>query len=89
MNIVEPGVTKEERDARLMSMSDEELEKYFERQEQINQRVYARSRTVLSQDQLDALGAFQTNQLKMQRFGMDMARKMMGGEKPSAGPPAK
>ena len=70
-------------------MSEEELEKYFQRQEQINQRVYARSRTVLNQDQLDALGAFQTNQLKMQRFGMDMARKMVSGEKSNASPSAK
>ena len=61
--------------------SDEKMNKHFEEQEQLNQRILDRARAVLTPEQLNSLASFQTNQLQMQRFGMSMAAKMMGGKK--------
>jgi hypothetical protein len=41
----------------------------------------------LSQEQFDQLASFQTGQINMQRMGIQMARKMMGGAEPGAAAP--
>jgi len=62
-------------------MSEDKMKEFFKQQEEINQRVLDRARAVLTPEQLNTLSNFQTNQLQMQRFGMSMAVKMMGGKK--------
>ena len=70
-------------------MSDDKVDQYMQALETINQRVYDRARTILSFEQLNTLGRFQTNQLQMMRMGMGMMKTMFGSEKPSgpAAPP--
>lgn len=41
-------------------------------QQNLGQRVYDRARSVLQPEQLDAFGAFQTNQLSLQRIGIQL-----------------
>ena len=56
----------------------------------MNQRVYERAKAVLSPEQLNGFGRFQTNQLQMMRMGMTMARKFLGPDNsgaPVASPP--
>lgn len=60
--------------------SDEAMEKVLQQQTELNARVLERSRGVLSQEQFDQLAAFQTGQINMQRMGLQMARKMIGGD---------
>ncbi|MDB6038006.1 MAG: hypothetical protein JWM99_1847 [Verrucomicrobiales bacterium] len=67
--------------------SDEAMEKLLQQQSELNSRVLERSRGVLSEEQFDQLASFQTGQINMQRVGMQMARKMMGGDDVAA-PPA-
>jgi len=62
-------------------VSEEAMDKHFKRQEEINQRVLERARTVLSEEQLAHFGKFQENQVNMQKVGLNMARKMMGPAK--------
>ena len=62
-------------------MADDKVEQYMQAQETINQRVYDRARTILSPDQLNTLGKFQTNQLQMARMGMGMMKTMFGPDK--------
>ena len=45
-------------------------------QDTVGQRVYERARTILSPDQLDTWGKYQTNRMQMMRMGMNMAKKM-------------
>ena len=69
--------------AKLEAMfSEEQADKLFQSQEAVNQRVFERARAVLSTDQLEAFGKFQTNQLQMMRMGIGMARKMFAPEPP-------
>ena len=68
-------------------MADDKVDQYMQAQETINQRVYDRARTILSPEQLDTLGKFQTNQLQMMRMGMGMMKTMFGPDK-SSGPAA-
>jgi hypothetical protein len=70
-------------------MSEDKMNEFFRQQEEINQRVLDRARAVLTPEQLNALSGFQTNQLQMQRFGMSMAAKMMGGKKSEGTVPVK
>lgn len=58
--------------------------KLMQMQESINQRVYERSKEVLSENQLASFGRFQTNLLQMMRMGMNMARKFMSTEQSGA-----
>jgi phage terminase small subunit len=70
-------------------MADDKVDQYMQAQDTINQRVYDRARTILSPEQLNTLGKFQTNQLQMMRMGMGMMKSMFGPDKPSgpAAPP--
>jgi hypothetical protein len=68
-------------------MSGEGVDKIFQNQETVNQRVYERARTVLSESQLTAFGKFQANQLQMMRMGMSMAKKFMSTESSSGNSP--
>ncbi len=61
-------------------LSPDQAEKLLAAQETVNQRVYDRSRTVLSPDQLQSLSKFQTNQLQLMRMSMGMMRSMFGSE---------
>jgi hypothetical protein len=67
--------------------SPEQMQKFLESQETVNDRVYDRAREVLSPDQLQSFGQFQTNQLQMMRMGMTMASKMFGSQKSGADTP--
>ena len=78
------GGTSAERDISLMS--GEGVDKIYQNQETINQRVYERARAVLSESQLAAFGKFQANQLQMMRMGMNMARQFMSPKGGSANP---
>jgi hypothetical protein len=72
--------------ARLQALlSDDKVGELLQAQETIGQRVYERARTVLSPDQLEAFGKFQTNQIQMMRMGMNMARKMFAPDQAAAG----
>jgi len=77
------ATSEQARQFKMMS-SEEEMNKFFDQQEQANQRVLERSRSILSPEQLNSFGTFQSNQLNMQRLGMNMAKQMFGGEKTDA-----
>jgi hypothetical protein len=62
-------------------LSEEDANKMLDQQSTVNQRVYDRARNILSDDQLASFAQWQTNQLNMMRMGVNMARKMMGGDK--------
>jgi len=71
-------------------MSDDKVDQLLQAQETVGQRVYERARTILSPEQLETLGKFQTNQVQMMRMGMSMMKKMLGPDKPTtaaAAPP--
>jgi RNA polymerase sigma factor (sigma-70 family) len=51
---------------------------FLQQQEQINQQVLAQATGFLSPDQLQTLGASQSNLLSLQKAGMAMAQKMFG-----------
>jgi hypothetical protein len=63
-------------------LSGEGLDKLLQTQETVNQRVYERSRELLSPEQLGDFGKFQTNQLRMMRMGL----KFMAPEKSASSP---
>ena len=78
-----PAGTGQDQAANLQAMlSGEQMEKALQAQDDANQKVYERAKAVLSPEQLDAFGAFQTNQLSMMRLGITMSRKLFG---PSGG----
>jgi FtsZ-binding cell division protein ZapB len=53
-----------------------QTEQMLQFQEQVNQRVFARARTVLPEPQLNSLGHFQSNQLQTMRVSLNLAKKM-------------
>lgn len=61
-------------------LSEDRSESMLQSQEYVNERVYERAKTVLSEDQLGAFGKFQSNQLQMMRVGVGMARKFFAPE---------
>jgi hypothetical protein len=68
-------------------LSPDQAEKLMQTQETVNQRVFERARMILSPEQLQSLGTFQTNQMQTMRMGMSMARKLFtpaGPEAPGA-----
>lgn len=67
-------------------LSGEQMDKLLQGQEDANQKVYERAKAVLSPEQLDAFGAFQTNQMSMMRMGMTMTRKFFAPESGQAQP---
>jgi len=66
-------------------LSPDKAEQLLQSQETVNQRVFERARMILSPDQLQSFGAFQTNQMQTMRMGMNMARKLFtpAGAEPS------
>jgi len=70
-----------------MIPSEEKMTQVMDLQQTLNARVYERARGVLQQEQLNAFGDFQTNQLSMQRLGVKMLRGMMGDAAQSADTP--
>ncbi len=64
--------------------SDDTLNKFMEQQQAINDHVLARAGDVLTPQQLQSFGTFQTNMLAMQQVGMKMAQKMWGSKTNSA-----
>lgn len=85
-----PGGGQDEETLEAM-LSPERAEKLLQAQGMADQRVLERAGTILSAEQLQSFGAFQTNQLQMMRMGISMARKLMGSEQaettvPEAGP---
>jgi hypothetical protein len=66
-------------------LSDGKVDELLQGQETVSQRVYDRARTFLSPDQLESLGKFQTNQMRMMRMSMTMARKMFAPDQSAAG----
>lgn len=65
-------------------LADDKTDQLLQAQETISQRVYERARTILSPEQLQTLGKFQTNQMQMTRMGLSMARKMFAPDQPAA-----
>lgn len=61
-------------------LSEDRSEAVLQSQEYVNERVYERAKTALSEDQLSAFGRFQSNQLQMMRVGVGMARKFFAPE---------
>lgn len=59
------------------------VERTLQSQEQIYQRVLDRSQAMLTHEQYQALGAFQTNMMNQQRLGLKMAEKLMGKNPPT------
>lgn len=68
------------------NLSDTQVEQLLQTQQALSQRVYDRARTILSPDQANAFGTFQTNQIQMMRMGMTMARTMFSPDPAPAGP---
>jgi hypothetical protein len=60
--------------------SEETMNKQFQWQEELNQRVLGRAGEVLTAGQLKEYTDFQGQQLNMQRMAMKMAREMFGGD---------
>jgi hypothetical protein len=61
------------------ALSAEAANQFFEHQQQVNQRVLDRAATTLNAEQLEALRKHQENQLRMQKWAMEMGRRFMGG----------
>jgi hypothetical protein len=80
-----PGTGQDQANWQAM-LSGEQMDKLMQGQEDADQKVYERAKAVLSSEQLDAFGAFQTNQLSMMRIGMTMARKFFAPEGGQAQP---
>jgi hypothetical protein len=57
-------------------LSEDKMDELLQVQQTIGQHVYESARTILSPDQLDAFGRFQTNQMRMMPAFMNMTRKM-------------
>jgi len=70
-------------------LADGKVDELLQGQDTLSQRVYDRARTILSPDQLNTFGKFQTNQMQMMRLGMSMAKRMFAPDKPTpaAAPP--
>ena len=60
------------------NLTKEKMNQFLQEQEQLNQQYMSRAQSVLSAEQLGSYGKFLTNQLGMQKFGLDMASKMFG-----------
>src|SRR6266478_6181256 len=60
------------------NLTEEKMNQFLQEQEQLHQLYMSRAQSVLSPDQLGSYGKFLTNQLGMQKFGLDMASKMFG-----------
>jgi hypothetical protein len=72
--------------AKLQSLlSDGKVDEILQAQETAGQRAYERARTILSPDQLDTFGKYQTNRMQMMRMGMTMMRKMFTPDSPAPG----
>ena len=69
-------------------MSEDKMNELFKQQEEMNQCVLERAKTVLTPEQLEAFAAHQSSQLQMQRMGMSMAAKMFGTQKSDNSAPA-
>jgi hypothetical protein len=71
--------------ARLQALtSDDKVGEMFQAQQTVNQRVYERARTILSAEQLETLGKFQSNQAQMMRLGMSMVKKTFASDSANA-----
>ena len=57
----------------------------LQQQEEINQQVLSQASGFLSRDQLQTLGASQSNLVSLQKAGMAVAQKMLGSTGPSTG----
>src|SRR6266404_4101488 len=62
------------------NFTKEKMDQFLQEQEQLNQQYMSRAQSVLSTDQLGSYGKFLTNQLGMQKFGLQMASKMFGAK---------
>ena len=61
-----------------LNMSDEQMQQFFQSQEDVNSRVRTRAMGILTPTQLQALEAFQKQQIEMQKMGLKMAKQMFG-----------
>jgi hypothetical protein len=64
--------------------SEGKFDQLMQAQESVNQRVYERAQSILSAEQLESFGQFQTNQLQIMRASMGMMKGLFGGDKASA-----
>lgn len=68
-------------------MSESAGRQMLEQQRQVNQQVLDQAAGVLNAGQLEALRRFQENQLRMQRFGLEMGRRFLGRDSGDSGAP--
>lgn len=64
-----------------LTLSDEQVQQFFQSQESVNARIRTRAMSLLTADQMKAFEQFQKQQIEMQKMGMTMARQMFGGKK--------
>jgi hypothetical protein len=79
----EPGTLTEAAVLQAM-MSEERMNELFQQIEQMNQRVLQRSANFLTQDQLQALAAYQNAEIEYNRANMILAAGVLGNEQPAA-----
>ena len=58
------------------NFTEEKMNQFLQEQEQLNQHYLSRAQSVLSAEQLGSYGKFLTNQLGIQKLGLQMASKM-------------
>ena len=69
-------------------MSDDQMQKLLDNQAAVSQHVIERAQAVLSPEQWQAFGRFQTNQLQLVRMSMTMARKLFAPDNSGAVAPS-
>ena len=77
------GPTKEQQQQALANgiPYSELLEKQFQRQEELQNRILDRAGEILSEAQLQELKAFHENQIKIQKLNLEIMKNFEGGEK--------
>jgi hypothetical protein len=64
-----------------LTMSDDQMQQFFQGQEEVNERIRTRAMSLLTADQMKAFEQFQKQQIDVQKMGMTMARRMFGNGK--------
>jgi hypothetical protein len=65
-------------------MTEDGINQFLQNMEAMNQRVLDRAAGVLTADQMQAFTEFQTAQTQMQKAGLTLTAKMLGGSQPGA-----
>ncbi len=71
----------DQKDFDLSKFTQENLTRYSEQQAELRGKVLTRAETILTPDQLEVFRKSQEQQAAMEKMGMEMGLKMMGGKK--------